>query len=89
MLDITPLHRAAAIGHAQEVRALIYQSAEFDPRNRYGQTPLHLAVLRENAEVVRVLVNSGADINARNDYGDTPAKMALSNGLKDLAGLLR
>ncbi|MXW18369.1 MAG: hypothetical protein F4123_08540 [Gemmatimonadetes bacterium] len=63
---MTPLHVAAASGHASVVATLITAGADVHARDREdGPTPLHDAT---TPEIVALLLEAGADIGARAVY---------------------
>lgn len=71
---LTPLMRAAAIGHIDLVKDLISDGADINQRGPRGSTALMFAAGAGHLDIVRELVESGADIEAREDGGWT-AKM--------------
>lgn len=56
----TPLHQAAAYGHAPIVRLLLESGAKVEPRNFLGLTPLEYAACYGHHEVAEALVARGA-----------------------------
>jgi ankyrin repeat protein len=57
----TPLHMAAAGGHAAFVRVLLSGIAgvvDVDARDEEGYSPLHLAALNGHADVLQLLLDS-------------------------------
>ncbi len=68
-----PLHLAAKMGNAFQVRRLLDTGISANARDKYGNTALHYA-WREN--VAKVLVARGADIEAKNNAGGTPLHTA-------------
>jgi len=58
------LHAAAARGDAPDIRRLLAQGANPDPRDGHGRTPLHVAAFHSHYDAVRALVQGGADPNA-------------------------
>jgi ankyrin repeat protein len=60
-----PIHRAAALGDVDTVRALLDADASsVDRGHRRGVTPLHLAVIGGSSQVVTLLLDRGANIHA-------------------------
>jgi cytohesin len=82
---LTPLHRAAALGHADIAQLLIEAGAEVDGRSKNGRTPLHEAASTGRAELVPLLLEAGADVNATNHRGETPLDVARIAGWVDKA----
>lgn len=79
----TPLHLAAAKGHAHIIEFLLdyyKQCLDLDDDNAKSQTALHLASQKCHAAVVKVLTESGADAGLKDEKGNTP--LALVNDLK-------
>jgi ankyrin repeat protein len=56
----TPLHYAAASGHADLVRRLIARGADAHASNNAGHTPLMNAAMSDEADVMEVLLREGA-----------------------------
>jgi ankyrin repeat protein len=68
-----PIHRAAAFGETETVRALLDADATLVNRGaRQGITPLHCAVLGGSPQMVNLLIDRGANIHAHNP-GDLQA----------------
>ena len=62
-----PIHRAAARGEIDAVRAFLDTDATLvDRGSRRGATPLHCAVLGASRQMVSLLLDRGANIHARN-----------------------
>lgn len=60
-----PIHRAAALGDVDTMRALLdADPASVDRGHRRGVTPLHLAVIGGSSQVVTLLLDRGANIHA-------------------------
>jgi ankyrin repeat protein len=61
-----PIHKAAALGETDAVRALLDADAALVNRGaRQGVTPLHCAVLGGSPQMVNLLLDRGANIHAR------------------------
>src|SRR5215470_7941538 len=69
---LTALHRAAAAGHAELVKALLDRSAQVDARDYGGGTALHSAAGKGHADAAAVLLDKGADPSAPDEEGLTP-----------------
>jgi ankyrin repeat protein len=69
------LHRAAAAGDLQQIRALLEQGCDI---NAFGEdlphTPLHYAAIENRSDALRYLIEAGANVNANDEkrIGDTP-----------------
>lgn len=65
----TPLHAAAASGHAGVVRYLVGRDdIDVDVVDYRGKTPLHVAVEHNHSPIVPILAAVGADVNAVTDF---------------------
>ncbi|MEM7022612.1 MAG: glutaminase A [Pseudomonadota bacterium] len=67
----SPLHLAAAEGHAGIVRYLIAQAVEVNPRDRWGNTPLDDATRHGRDEVADALRQAGAWHGGSAGHGST------------------
>ncbi|KAK9826780.1 hypothetical protein WJX81_008505 [Elliptochloris bilobata] len=87
--QLTPLHMAAAGGHAGAVQRLLVLGAEADPCDSRGRTPLHHAAKQGRAAAVEALVQAGADVHARDVPGGyTPLHLAADAGQGDAVAAL-
>eukprot|EP00752_Nemacystus_decipiens_P007693 g6876.t1 len=80
----TPLHRAAAKGHAEVVTMLVQNGADIDSRDGFYYTPLHLACVNGAAACVEVLLLAGADPGIRAQGGVTPLIAARKPEVREL-----
>ncbi len=85
---ITPLHRAAAEGHAEVVELLLRASAAPDAKDYGGSTPLHAAARGGHLESVRSLLAHRARPSPINEAGDTPLHEAARGGHLEVVRLL-
>jgi cytohesin len=85
---LTPLHRAAAAGHAELVKALLDRSAQVDARDYGGGTALHGSAASGHADAAAALLDKGADPSAPDEEGLTPLHFAARNGHEAAAALL-
>ncbi len=86
----TPLHGAAATGHAELAVALLGAGADPNARRQHGETPLHVAAGGGHATVVEILLKHGAQINTTDDSGYTALhNAALANRSEVVQLLLR
>lgn len=72
----TPLHRAAAVGSAVEVKLLVEAKANVNAAERDGWTPLHHALAEGHGDVGVLLVELGADKDAETGAGEKPVDVA-------------
>ncbi len=82
----TPLARAAALGHATVVEALLRAGAS--PDEAEADTPLGLAAASGHAPVVSSLIAAGANLDERTRGGLTPLMVAAAAGHLDVVRLL-
>jgi len=83
--DYTPLHYAAASGHAKVASRLYGKGAAKDARNIDLRTPLHLAAEQGHTVLTKFLLSKGADVKARDKYGWSPLHYAAAKGKKSVA----
>ena len=74
----TPLHSAALLGDAAQVRQLLAAGAAADAEDADACTPLHYAAGQGHAEIVRALLAAGADTHGRHHF--TPLYLAVRGG---------
>ncbi len=80
----TPLHVAAAAGHADVAEAILLGGAAPDPVTSTGAQPIHLAAASGSADLVRVLTEHGAPVDAgETKWGMTPLMFAAVQGRTD------
>ncbi|MDD9827562.1 MAG: ankyrin repeat domain-containing protein [Deltaproteobacteria bacterium] len=93
----SPLHKAAASGSVEAVKALLKAKACPNAKDKNGDTPLHKAansistvhLLSDYAEVVRLLLEANADPRETNNNLKTPRDLARSRGCTKIAEILR
>ena len=76
----TALHRAAAIGHYEEVRCFIRAGAGVNIQNKDGQTPLFRAAKLGHEKCAQLLIDSGANVNQTDRDGNTALFKAAEAG---------
>jgi uncharacterized protein len=75
---MTPLHRAASLGHMSIVDRLLRSGADATTTTWRGGTTIYEAAFGSNyPEIVKVLEEAGADINRPSDDGLTPLMVAI------------
>ena len=85
VLDSTPLHLCAAIGHNICAQILLDAEADKNMLDANGSTPLQLAIANGNPRLAKTLVAAGADVNAgTNHMSGTPLHLAIKNYEEDL-----
>ena len=74
----TPLHTAAANGHAEVVKVLVEAGADPNYATYTGHlTPLHFAARIGSLEVCKVLIEAGAELDKRDKGGQTALLLAI------------
>ncbi len=84
----TPLHWAAAAGHAGITALLIERGADVNAVDEDGETPLYLAAYWGKTAAATVLLVHGADINKPDEDGETPLHWAVNQGHAGVVSLL-
>jgi hypothetical protein len=80
---VYPLHKAAAAGEMDVVKALVAAGADVNVRTRDTEdTPLHLAITNGRRGVAEYLVQKGARIDIAGKDGKTAAQLAKEAGAK-------
>ncbi len=73
----TPLHWAAAQGHAEIVKLLLDYGFNAQVLDEHGDTPLHVAARNGHAALISLLLRAQpALLNAQNNQGETPLHVA-------------
>ena len=72
----TVLHRAAQVGNARAVEALLKAGSTVDPVTQWKETPLHMAVRTNRLPVVKQLVEQGASLSKQTIGGDDALAIA-------------
>ncbi len=78
--EITPLMKAAHLGHGTVVRDLLAAGARLEAKNADGNNALWLACVGDHLNVIDLLVEAGVDIDNRNLNGATVLMYAASSG---------
>lgn len=77
----TPLHVAATLGYLEILKTFKDYGANFNRKDKNGETPLHRLVsykglssdtVDRSVEMIQTLVKFGAQVNERNKRGETP-----------------
>jgi ankyrin repeat protein len=88
-MDYSPLHTAAAEGHADIVKLLIEKQRHSGQVDSFRNTPLHIASGRGHTEVVCILLSKTAiSPSAKNNQNDTPLHLAADAGHLEVARIL-
>jgi ankyrin repeat protein len=86
--SFTPLHCAAAAGHATTVEALLVAMADAERTDRNERVPLHAAAYAGHESCVSVLLESRAAVDPLDNQRRTPLYYAGTNQHKAAAGRL-
>lgn len=84
----TVLHRAAQVGNAPAVEALLKSGVNIDAVTQWKETPLHMAARNNRLAVVKTLVEAGASTTSKTYGGDTALEIATKYKFKDLVSFL-
>jgi thiosulfate/3-mercaptopyruvate sulfurtransferase len=77
---LTPLMRAARLGDAARVLALLARGAQLETRNADGNNALWFACVGEHLDMIALLAKRGIDLDNQNDNGATCLMYASSTG---------
>ncbi|XP_071074698.1 ankyrin repeat domain-containing protein 6 isoform X2 [Dasypus novemcinctus] len=77
--DQTALHRAAVVGNAEIIAALIQEGCALDRQDKDGNTALHEASWHGFSQSAKLLVKAGANVLAKNKAGNTALHLACQN----------
>lgn len=84
-----PLHYSAMERPIEEVRDLLSNAADPDPRDIGGWTPLLYASRSARPEVVALLLDAGAQVDALTEKGLPALYWAIVRGGEDPVGTIR
>jgi ankyrin repeat protein len=82
----TALHFAAMLGRRNMAEYLLSAKAEVDAKDKDGETPLFYVA---NKDIAELLLKNKASVNIKNKDGFTPLHMAVLEGKKTVAEVLR
>jgi ankyrin repeat protein len=82
------LHSAAKNGNYTTIRYLLFQGADINCINKYGNTPLHVAIKHNQKDIVKLLLQKGADVNLGSNKGHTALHLAVFHNREDIIKLL-
>ncbi|KAJ8393097.1 hypothetical protein AAFF_G00067800 [Aldrovandia affinis] len=88
-VDRTPLHMAAAEGHARIVEVLLKHGADVNAKDMLKMSALHWATEHGHRDVVELLFRYGADVHAQSKFCKNALDIALDNGNEELAEILQ
>jgi len=89
LMNATPLFWAVQNKHTDIIKILSEKRAPMDKLNGYGDAPLHRAARNGDLEVVQALLECGAGVEVRDERGKKALDIAMSEGKKEVAQLLR
>ncbi|XP_056604020.1 ankyrin repeat and SOCS box protein 13a.1 [Triplophysa dalaica] len=78
--DRTPLHEAASLGRALQLKQLIEDGASVNIVTVDNFTPLHDACIQGHPNCVKILLEAGAQVDVRTIHGSTPLCHACAAG---------
>ncbi|WP_186626581.1 ankyrin repeat domain-containing protein [Rhodococcus sp. BP22] len=84
-----PLHYAALDGEVENVRRLLSETDDPDPRDLEGWTPLLFASRAARTEIVEMLLDAGARVDAVTEKGYPALYWAIVGSGKDAVGTIR
>lgn len=85
---MTPLHRAARIGHIESVNLLVNAGASVNLSDIDGQTPIFHAIEKNHQEIVMILIAAGADLGIQDNLHHTPLDVARKEGNMNICDLI-
>ncbi|XP_016133995.1 ankyrin repeat and SOCS box protein 13-like [Sinocyclocheilus grahami] len=68
----TPVHEAASLGRALELKQLIEAGASFNIVSVDNFSPLHDACIQAHPNCVQILLEAGAQVDVSTIHGSTP-----------------
>jgi ankyrin repeat protein len=87
-LGRTPLHMAAANGHAHIVKTLLEFKPAKNKPNDEGNTALHYSALHNHVECARLLLEAGWKVSVRNRFGRTALQEISERQFEEMEVLL-
>ncbi len=86
--EVTPMHAAAAAGHANILSLLIEHGGDLNGWAMNGNTPLRRASRNGKLEAGKLLLDHGADVDAPDRYDNTALMGAIYQGYVEFARML-
>ena len=86
--EVTPMHAAAAAGHANILSLLIEHGGDLNGWAMNGNTPLRRASRNGKLEAGKLLLDHGADVDAPDRYDNTALMGAIYQGHVEFARML-
>lgn len=86
--DRTPVHEAASLGRALQLKQLIEAGASVNIVSVDNFTPLHDACIQAHPMCVQILLEAGAQVDVRTIHGSTPLCHACAAGSIESVKLL-
>lgn len=72
----TILHHCVEKGAYDFVDALVYNGADPNVKNRYGETPVHIAARNDMDEIMELLLEFGGDVTVKNNHQRSALNLA-------------
>lgn len=72
----TILHHCVEKGAYDFVDALVYNGADPNVKNRYGETPVHIAARNDMDEIMELLLEFGGDVTIKNNHQRSALNLA-------------
>ncbi|KAJ7151979.1 ankyrin repeat-containing domain protein [Mycena filopes] len=85
---VEELVSAAAKGHCDMVRLLVYSGADVNAQGGDYRNALQIAAVKGHKEIVQLLIDNGAEVDCESEVYDNPLLAAAYEGHKEVVQLL-